>query len=88
MMKMKLAEICDALLIHDLKAFSEYRHVIPLSSTLEETVHSISTALKNGEQALIGYVDEEAVGIFFNHILSLVYFIRTKYATFYMIGYS
>ncbi|WP_257350700.1 GNAT family N-acetyltransferase [Pseudalkalibacillus decolorationis] len=64
-MKVNFAEVSDALLIHDLmiKAFMEYKDEVPPSSALEETVQSISTALKDGEQGLIGYIDDEPVGM-------------------------
>jgi ribosomal protein S18 acetylase RimI-like enzyme len=64
-MKIKFAEISDAPLIHDLmiKAFTEYKDEVPPSSALEETIQLISTALKDDERALIGYVDGDAVGM-------------------------
>lgn len=64
-MKITLAEVSDARLIHDImiKAFMEYKDARPPSSALEETVKSISTALIDGEQSLISYIDDEAVGM-------------------------
>lgn len=64
-MEMKIAEVSDAPLIHDLmiKAFMEYKDEVPPSSALDETIQSISIALKNGEQGLIGYVENEPVGM-------------------------
>lgn len=46
-----------------IQAFIEYKDEIPPSSALEETVPSISTALVNGEQALISSIDEKPVGM-------------------------
>ncbi|MBD8006894.1 GNAT family N-acetyltransferase [Bacillus norwichensis] len=64
-MKVKIANVSDAPLIHDLmiQAFMEYRDENPPSSALEETVQSISNALKNGERALIGFDNTEPVGM-------------------------
>ena len=64
-MKIRLAEASDAAIIHDLmiKAFMEYKDEIPPSSALEETVQTISTALENGEQAFISYIDDEPAGM-------------------------
>ena len=41
----------------------EYKDVIPPSSALEETVQTISTALKDGEKVLISYMGDEPVGM-------------------------
>ncbi|WNS76195.1 GNAT family N-acetyltransferase [Bacillus sp. DTU_2020_1000418_1_SI_GHA_SEK_038] len=64
-MEIKLAELADALIIHDLmiKAFMEYKEEVPPSSALEETAESISTALKSNEKGLIAYVDHKPVGM-------------------------
>ena len=64
-MKIILAEASDAPLIHDLmiQAFMEYKDDIPPSSALEETVQTISTALEDGEKALISYIGDEPVGM-------------------------
>ena len=64
-MKIKCANVSDAPIIHYLliEAFMEYKNEVPPSSALDETIQSISTALENGEQALIGYSDEEPVGM-------------------------
>lgn len=64
-MDIRFANISDAPLIHDLmiRAFSEYKNEIPPSSALEETVHSISTALNEGEQCLIGFIENVPVGM-------------------------
>lgn len=64
-MEIKLADVSDAPIIHELmiKAFMEYKDEVPPSSALEETVESISTALKDNEKGLIAYVDEKPVGM-------------------------
>ncbi|MCP1096658.1 GNAT family N-acetyltransferase [Peribacillus castrilensis] len=64
-MEIKFAEVSDASIIHDLmiKAFMEYKDEVPPSSALEETVQSVLIALKDGEQGLISYVDNEPVGM-------------------------
>ena len=64
-MEIKNVDVSDATLIHDLmiKAFLEYKDEVPPSSALEETVQSISASLKEGEQGLIGYVDNKPVGM-------------------------
>lgn len=64
-MKIKCANISDAPIIHDLmiQAFMEYKNEVPPSSALDETIKSIAIALENGQQAFIGYVDEEPVGM-------------------------
>ncbi|PRA78444.1 N-acetyltransferase [Peribacillus simplex] len=46
-----------------IKAFMEYKDEVPPSSALEETVQSGLIALKDGEQGLISYVDNEPVGM-------------------------
>lgn len=64
-MEVKIAEVSDAPVIHEImiRAFMEYKEVIPPSGALDETVQLISTALKNDEQCLIGYVEEKPVAI-------------------------
>lgn len=64
-MEIKIADVSDAPLIHDLmiNAFLEYKDVVPPSSALEENVQSISDSLKEGEQSLIGFVDNVPVGM-------------------------
>ena len=64
-MEIKLADVSDAPIIHELmiKAFMEYKDEVPPSSALEETVESITTALKDNEKGLIAYVDETPVGM-------------------------
>ena len=64
-MKIILAEASDAPVIHNLmiKAFIEYKNEIPPSSALEETVQTISTALEDGEKALICYIGDEPIGM-------------------------
>jgi len=46
-----------------INAFTEYKDEVPPSSALEETVQSISNALKEGEKSLIGFVDNVPVGM-------------------------
>ena len=55
----------DTPLIHDLmmKAFREYKNDIPPSSALEETVQSVSNAFEKGEEAMIAYEENQAVGM-------------------------
>ncbi|MGV3464521.1 MAG: GNAT family N-acetyltransferase [Heyndrickxia sp.] len=75
-MEIKSAEVSDASLIHDLmmKAFKE---VAPPSSALEETVDSISNALKDKENGLIAYVEEKPVGMVrFQIVENGLYFYR------------
>lgn len=64
-MEMKLAKVSDAPIIHELmmKAFDEYKNEIPPSSALNETVQSITDALNNGEQSLIGFIDNVPVAM-------------------------
>jgi ribosomal protein S18 acetylase RimI-like enzyme len=64
-MEIKFAEVSDAPLIHELmiNAFLEYKDEVPPSSALEETVQSISTALKEGELSLIAFADHVPVGM-------------------------
>lgn len=61
----RFANICDASLIHHLmiRAFSEYKNEIPPSSALDETVQSITAALNEGEQSVIGFIDNIPVGM-------------------------
>jgi ribosomal protein S18 acetylase RimI-like enzyme len=78
-MEIKFAEVSDAPLIYDLmlKAFMEYRDEVPQSSALEETVQSISDALNEGEQSLIGIVDNVPVGMVRFHLKEdCLYFYR------------
>lgn len=64
-MKISHAKITDAPVIHNLmiRAFMAYKDEIPPSSALEETIQSLAAALNDGEQALIGSLDEEPVGM-------------------------
>ncbi|MBY0599934.1 GNAT family N-acetyltransferase [Bacillus bingmayongensis] len=64
-MEIKFAKVSDAPIIHNLmiKAFMEYKDEVPPSSALEETAQSVLSALKNDEQALISYVDNQPVGM-------------------------
>ncbi|MFJ7733227.1 GNAT family N-acetyltransferase [Lysinibacillus sp. NPDC097231] len=62
-MNIILAQVEDASVIHNvmLQAFKEYEHATPPSSALSETVASIEQAMKKGEHAFIGYIDEQPV---------------------------
>lgn len=64
-MDIRAATLFEAPVIHHLmiKAFGEYKDVIPPSSALEETVQSVSNALENGENALIAYEENNPVGM-------------------------
>lgn len=64
-MDIKFAKTTEAPIIHSLmiQAFMEYKDEVPPSSALEETVQSISTALNNGEQALISYINDKPAGM-------------------------
>ncbi|MFA8437397.1 GNAT family N-acetyltransferase [Pueribacillus sp. YX66] len=64
-MEIKFAEVSDASMIHDImiKAFMEYKDEVPPSSALEETVQTVFGALKNGEQCLISYIDNQPVAM-------------------------
>ncbi|MDV6377166.1 GNAT family N-acetyltransferase [Sporosarcina sp. GW1-11] len=64
-MKIVVAEITDTPIIHDLmiRAFQEYKNATPPTSALQETVQSITAAMKDGEEALIGYMDDEPVAM-------------------------
>lgn len=64
-MKLKLAEIKDAQVIHEvmLQAFKEYENTIPPSSALTETIASVEQALNGEEQAFIGYLEGEPVAM-------------------------
>lgn len=64
-MIIKLVQKEDAGIIHDLmiRAFSVYKDETPTSSALDETVDSILLALKDGEQGLIGFIDQQPVGM-------------------------
>ncbi|MFD2923481.1 GNAT family N-acetyltransferase [Halobacillus naozhouensis] len=66
MVHTKVSEECNnPHLILDLmiKAFMEYKDETPPSSALDETIGSISKALKEGEQALVCSVGSEPVGM-------------------------
>lgn len=78
-MKIISATKNDAPIIHNLmiQAFMAYKNEVPPSSALEETIQSISTALHNGEQAFVGYMDDKPVGIVRFHVKEdYVYFFR------------
>ncbi|MGE7997820.1 hypothetical protein ACQKOF_03940 [Lysinibacillus sp. NPDC093190] len=64
-MNIILAQVEDASVIHNvmLQAFKEYEHVTPPSSALSETIESIEQAMKKGEHAFIGYIDEQPVAM-------------------------
>ena len=64
-MDINITESNDAKLVHKLmlQAFMEYKDDIPPSSALEETVESISTALKEVETAFICYLHNKPVGM-------------------------
>lgn len=64
-MNITVAEISDAPVILDLmmRAFEEYKHAEPPTSALKETVESITAAMADGEQALIGYIEDEPVAM-------------------------
>ncbi len=64
-MNIILAQVEDASVIHNvmLQAFKEYEHATPPSSALSETVESIEQAMKKGEHAFIGYIDEQPVAM-------------------------
>lgn len=78
-MNIKVAGPADASVIHDLmmKAFMEYKHAVPPSSALEETVQSVSDALEKGEKALIAYEKNDPVGMVrFQLMANGLYFYR------------
>ncbi|MDM5331551.1 GNAT family N-acetyltransferase [Neobacillus sp. CF12] len=78
-MEIRFAKVSDAPLIHDLmmNAFMIYKDEAPPSSALEETVQFVSTALKEGEECLIGFVDHLPVGMVrFQFIEEGIYFYR------------
>ncbi|MFF2178326.1 hypothetical protein ACFVT8_17980 [Lysinibacillus sp. NPDC058147] len=64
-MNIILAQVEDASVIHNvmLQAFKEYEHATPPSSALSETIESIEQAMKKGEHAFIGYIDEQPVAM-------------------------
>jgi len=64
-MNIILAQAKDASVIHNvmLQSFKEYEHATPPSSALSETVESIEQAMKKGEHAFIGYIDEQPVAM-------------------------
>ena len=59
------ANVSDVLVIHDvmIRAFRKYEHAEPPTSALNETVESITTEMQDGQQALIGYIEEEPVAM-------------------------
>ncbi|MDX8046674.1 GNAT family N-acetyltransferase [Gracilibacillus sp. S3-1-1] len=61
-MEIKKANIEDAPLIHELmiKAFA---NILPPSNALEETVEYVTDAIKTGEEALIGYIADQPIGM-------------------------
>lgn len=78
-MNIIFATITDAPIIHHLmtQAFTAYKDEVPPSSALEETIQSVSTALHNGEQAFVGYMNDEPVGMVRFHVNEdYVYFYR------------
>lgn len=64
-MHIQLAEASQAPIIHSImiQAFQEYENGVAPSSALEETVQSITEALKDGEQAFIGFIENNPVGM-------------------------
>ena len=64
-MEIKFATTSDAAIIHDvmIQAFMVYKNETPPSSALKETVQSITAALKDDEQALIGYMANKPVAM-------------------------
>ena len=64
-MNITVATISDAPVIHDLmiRSFREYEHAKPPTSALKETVESVAAAMENGQQALIGYIEEIPVAM-------------------------
>lgn len=78
-MNIILAQVEDASVIHNvmLQAFKEYEHATPPSSALSETIASIEQAMKNGEHAFIGYIDEQPVAMVrFTLSTQKIYFFR------------
>lgn len=78
-MDIQLATISDAPSIHELmnKAFIRYQNSEFPSSALEETIESITDAMKNGEQAFICYFKQSPVGMVrFRQTENTVYFYR------------
>jgi len=61
----QLAKTTDAPIIHDLmiQAFMVYKNETPPSSALEETIQSITAAMEDDEQALIGYMADQPVAM-------------------------
>ncbi|MDD9146989.1 MULTISPECIES: GNAT family N-acetyltransferase [unclassified Sporolactobacillus] len=78
--RLQIAEVSDAAFIHEImiQAFIEYKQTAAPSSALEESVSSVSDALKDGEQALIAFDDrDEAAGMVrFRLKETAVYFFR------------
>lgn len=64
-MEVRHAKISEAAVVHKLmkEAFLEYKDETPPSSALEETPQSIFNDFKNGEKALISYINNEPSGM-------------------------
>ncbi|ENH95639.1 GNAT family acetyltransferase [Gracilibacillus halophilus YIM-C55.5] len=64
-MLIKMATVSDAAIIYNLmmRAFWEYRDETPPSSALEETLTSVSEALKKGEKAILAFEEYKPVGM-------------------------
>ncbi|MFJ6209076.1 GNAT family N-acetyltransferase [Lysinibacillus sp. NPDC092081] len=78
-MNIILAQVEDASVIHNvmLQSFKEYEHATPPSSALSETIESIEQAMKKGEHAFIGYIDEQPVAMVrFTFSAQGIYFFR------------
>lgn len=58
-MDIRIAEIKDAPVIHDLmmRAFDEYRKLTASSTALDETVETVTADMNGGEKAMICYMD-------------------------------
>lgn len=77
--KTKLVDVSDAPVIHELmiKAFMAYKDNVPPTTALEETVESITTALRDYEKGLIAYMDHQPVGMVrFKLVENGLYFYR------------
>lgn len=59
------ANISDIPVIRDvmIRAFREYEQATPPTSALKETIESITVEMQSGVQALIGYIEGEAVAM-------------------------
>lgn len=78
-MDIQFAKTTNAPIIHNLmiQAFTEYKDETPPSSALVETVQSVSQALENGEQGIIGYIDHQPAGMVrFKYQNNGLYFFR------------